>query len=48
MDGLIVSVGGASIQVAGSVVGGVGVSGVPYSEIAEKCVQAGADVVSAD
>ena len=48
IDGLVMSAGGVPIQVAGALVGGVGVSGAPSGETDEECAQAGVDLVAAD
>ncbi len=46
--GIIMSAGGLPIQVGGSLVGGVGVSGAPSGETDEACAQAGIDAVIDD
>ena len=46
--GVVMSTGGLPIQVAGSLVAGVGVSGAPGGEIDEECAQAGIDAVMMD
>ena len=46
--GLIMSAGGVPIQVGGSLVGAVGVSGAPSGETDEVCAQAGVDAVLDD
>jgi len=48
VDGLIMSPGGVPIQVGGTLMGGVGVSGAPSGEVDEKCAKAGIDAVSGD
>ncbi len=48
IDGLIMSAGAVAIQVGGSLVGGVGVSGAPGGETDEECAQAGVDKVMDD
>ncbi len=48
IDGLVMSAGGLPINVAGTIVGGVGVSGAPSGETDEKCAKAGIDTVIAD
>lgn len=48
VEGLVMSAGGVVIQVGGSIVGGVGVSGAPSGETDEKCAKAGLDAVAAD
>jgi uncharacterized protein GlcG (DUF336 family) len=45
---LIMSAGGLPIEVGGSLVGGVGVSGAPSGETDEMCAQAGIDAVMDD
>ncbi len=46
--GLVFSAGGLPIQAAGSIVGGIGVSGAPSGETDEKCAQAGLDAIQDD
>ena len=46
--GIIMSAGGVPIQVGGSLVGAVGVSGAPSGETDEQCAQAGVDAVLDD
>ncbi|MDH3354484.1 MAG: heme-binding protein [Chromatiales bacterium] len=48
IDGLLMSAGGIPIQIAGHLLGGVGVSGAPSGEIDEECAQAGIDEVKDD
>lgn len=48
LDGLIVSAGGIPINIGGSILGGIGVSGAPSGETDEKCAKAGLAAVSAD
>lgn len=48
MDGLIVSAGGIPINIGGTILGGIGVSGAPSGKTDEKCAKAGLDAVSAD
>lgn len=48
VQGLVMSAGGVPIEVGGSIVGGVGVSGAPSGETDEKCAKAGVDEVSGD
>jgi len=48
LDGLIISAGGIPINIGGSILGGIGVSGAPSGEIDEKCAKAGLEAVSAD
>jgi len=45
---LVMSPGGLPIEVGGSLLGGVGVSGAPSGETDEKCAQAGIDAVLDD
>ena len=48
VPGLVMSAGGVPIQVGGSLLGGVGVSGAPSGETDEECAQAGVDAVATD
>lgn len=48
LDGLIVSAGGIPVNIGGTILGGIGVSGAPSGETDEKCAKAGLDAVSAD
>lgn len=48
VPGLIMSAGGVPIQVGGSLLGGVGVSGAPSGETDEKCALAGVEAVQDD
>ncbi len=48
VPGLVMSTGGIPIQVAGSMVGAVGVSGAPSGETDAECAQAGIDAVIDD
>lgn len=48
LDGLIVSAGGIPINIAGSILGGIGVSGAPSGKTDEKCARAGLEAVRAD
>lgn len=48
IDGLVMSAGGLPINAAGTILGGVGVSGAPSGETDEKCAKAGIDAVIAD
>lgn len=48
LDGLMVNAGGIPINVGGSLLGGIGVSGAPSGEIDEKCAKAGLEAVLAD
>ncbi len=48
LDGLMVSAGGIPINIAGSILGGIGVSGAPSGITDEKCAIAGLDAVRDD
>jgi len=48
LDGLIFSAGGIPINIGGSIMGGIGVSGAPSGELDEKCAVAGLDAVRDD
>lgn len=48
LDGLVVSAGGIPINIGGTILGGIGVSGAPSGLTDEKCAKAGLDAVSAD
>ncbi len=48
IDGLVMSAGGLPINAAGTILGGVGVSGAPSGETDEKCAKAGIETVIAD
>lgn len=48
LDGLIISAGGIPINIGGSILGGIGVSGAPSGKTDEKCAQAGLDAVRDD
>lgn len=48
LDGLIVGAGGIPINIGGSILGGIGVSGAPSGKTDEKCAQAGLDAVRDD
>lgn len=48
MDGLIVGAGGIPINVGGTIMGGIGVSGAPSGETDEKCARAGLEAVRVD
>ena len=45
LEGVMVLAGGVPVQVAGSLVGAVGVSGAPGGDLDEACAQAGVDAV---
>ena len=48
LDGLILGAGGIPINVGGSILGGIGVSGAPSGETDEKCAKAGLAAVLTD
>lgn len=48
LDDLLIAAGGVPVEVGGSIVAGVGVSGAPSGDIDQKCAQAGVDAVQAD
>ena len=48
IDGLVISAGGLPINIGGTILGGVGVSGAPSGTLDEKCAQAGIDAVAND
>lgn len=48
LDGLILSAGGIPINIGGSILGGIGVSGAPSGELDEQCAVAGLDAVRDD
>jgi uncharacterized protein GlcG (DUF336 family) len=48
VPGLIMSAGGLPIQVGGSLLGGVGVSGAPSGETDAECAMAGVEAVQTD
>lgn len=48
IDGLVVSAGGLPINIGGTILGGVGVSGAPSGVTDEKCAKAGVDAVRTD
>ena len=48
IDGLVMSAGGIPINIGGSILGGIGVSGAPSGEVDEKCAMAGLDAVRED
>jgi hypothetical protein len=48
LDFLVMSAGGAVVQVGGALVGGVGVSGAPSGETDEECAKAGIAAVQDD
>jgi len=48
LDGLIVGAGGIPINIAGNIMGGIGVSGAPSGKTDEKCAEAGLKAVRDD
>lgn len=48
LDGLIFSAGGIPINIGGSILGGIGVSGAPSGLTDEKCAKAGLEAVRED
>jgi len=48
IDELVLGAGGIPINVGGSILGGIGVSGAPSGETDEKCAKAGLEAVLAD
>ncbi len=48
LDGLMPSAGGVPITAAGTILGGIGVSGAPSGVTDEKCARAGLDAIEAD
>jgi len=48
LDGLLVSAGGIPVNIGGSILGGIGVSGAPSGLTDEKCATAGLDAVKTD
>ena len=48
LDSLVISAGGVPINIAGNIMGGIGVSGAPSGETDEKCARAGLEAVRAD
>lgn len=48
IDGLVMSAGGAIINVGGTIYGAVGVSGAPSGETDEKCAKAGVAAIAED
>lgn len=48
LKGLMVSAGGIPINIGGSILGGIGVSGAPSGLTDEKCAKAGLDAVKTD
>ena len=48
VPGLVMSAGGLPIEIGGSLLGGVGVSGAPSGETDQQCARAGVDAVATD
>jgi uncharacterized protein GlcG (DUF336 family) len=48
IDGLVISAGGVPVNIGGTILGGVGVSGAPSGVVDEKCAKAGVDAVRGD
>ncbi len=48
LEGLMVSAGGIPINIGGTILGGIGVSGAPSGVTDEKCATAGLDAVKTD
>jgi uncharacterized protein GlcG (DUF336 family) len=48
VPGVVMSAGGVPIEVGGSLLGGVGVSGAPSGETDQECAQAGVEAVQTD
>lgn len=48
LDGLILGEGGIPINIGGTILGGIGVSGAPSGKTDEKCAVAGLEAVKAD
>ena len=48
IEGLIMSAGGVPINIGGTILGGVGVSGAPSGTVDEKCAKAGVEAVRSD
>jgi len=48
LDGLIIGAGGIPINIGGSIMGGIGVSGAPSGKTDEKCAIAGLEAVRVD
>ena len=48
VDGLVMSAGGVPVEVGGSLLGAVGVSGAPSGETDEECARAGVAAVQTD
>jgi uncharacterized protein GlcG (DUF336 family) len=48
IDGLVISAGGLPVNIGGTILGGVGVSGAPSGVVDEKCARAGVDAVRGD
>ena len=48
IDGALVLGGGVPIEAAGSIVGGIGISGAPGGDLDEACAQAGIEAIEED
>jgi len=48
LDGLIIGAGGIPINIGGTIMGGIGVSGAPSGLTDEKCAKAGLEAVQTD
>ena len=48
LDGLMVSAGGVPVNIGGTILGGIGVSGAPSGLTDEKCAKAGLNAVRED
>jgi len=48
LDSLMLSAGGIPINIGGSILGGIGVSGAPSGELDEECARAGLEAVRED
>jgi len=48
IDPIVISAGGIPINIGGTIMGGIGVSGAPSGETDEKCAKAGLEAVAAD
>ncbi len=48
LDGLVMAAGGIPVNIGGTILGGIGVSGAPTGEIDEKCANAGLNAIRDD
>jgi len=48
LDGLVMGAGGIPVNIGGTILGGIGVSGAPTGETDEKCANAGLDAIRDD